>query len=216
LASGPPADRGRAPSQGATRPEGTHEVPHAPVEHPHSPVAYRAVSGGPSPAPPVAHASRGLGPRARLSSRRRAAGGLHAHIWWGGSLPKRSGPRRSTFLDDAGEFLPEPTATKHHHESSHDHRPPGQLLVPRRPSIEPLPRRSLAHGGHRRRPPVRRSPAVPPHKFRRALAPRYTSGPPRPLPWPSPPPDPPNSGEPPPPTAKCHTAILLILLGSFV
>jgi hypothetical protein len=168
--------------------------PHTPVEHPHSPAAYHAETGSPSPAPPVAHADRGLGPRARLGSRGHAAGGCRAHIW-GDSLPRRSGPRHSTFLAGAGEFLPKPTATKHHHESSHDHRPPGQPLVPRRPSIEPLPRRSLAHSGYRRRPPVRHTPAVPPNKFRHALAPRYTRGPPRPLPWPSPPPDSSNSGE---------------------
>jgi hypothetical protein len=125
--------------------------------------APRFVAGRAPQYPPVQPArpyclgreGRGLGPRSRLGSCGRTAGGHHAHIW-GGSLPRRSGPRRSTFLDGAGAFLPEPTATKHHRESSHDHRPLGQLLVPRRPSIKPLPRRSPAHGGHRRRPPVRR------------------------------------------------------------
>jgi hypothetical protein len=105
LAFGPCTDRGRASSQGAAHPEGTLEVPHAPVEHPHSPVAYRAVSGGPSPALPVAHTGRGLGPRARLGSRGRAAGGLCTHIW-GGSLPRRSGPRHITSWPAAASSSP--------------------------------------------------------------------------------------------------------------
>jgi hypothetical protein len=83
--------------------------------------APRFVAGRAPQYPPVRPArpyclereGQGLGPRDRLGSRGRAAGGRRAHIW-GGSLPRRSGPCRSTFLDGAGELLPEPTATKHH------------------------------------------------------------------------------------------------------
>jgi hypothetical protein len=95
--------------------------------------------------------------------------------WWSGPRPQSLPVRRR-------RVSPEPAAIKRPCEPSHDHQPLGQLLVRRQLAIAPLPRRSRAHGGHCRRPPERRSPAVPPPKTRRPSAPRRARGPPRPLP----------------------------------
>jgi hypothetical protein len=129
------------------------------------------IPAGPSPALLRSHAPVEVWDIAPASAAAGVQGGRRAHIW-GGSLPKeeRTAPQR--LPERQQRVSPEPTATKHRCGSSHDHQPLGQLLVRRQPSIEPLPRRSRTHDGHRRLPPERRSPAVPPHKFRCSLAPR--------------------------------------------
>jgi hypothetical protein len=102
---------------------------------------------------------QGLGPCACLGSCGHALGGHRAYNR--GRCPLSAverdpaAHRRPPWMR-SGELLPlsrpPPSTTR---ESRHD--PLGELLVPRRPSTEPLQCRSPAHGGHHRRPPVRRS-----------------------------------------------------------
>jgi hypothetical protein len=64
-------------------------------------------------APPVAHAGRGLGPRARLGNHKRASGGRHAHLRVG-APPLRSRPRAAPAwmtLESASSNQPPPSKT---------------------------------------------------------------------------------------------------------
>jgi hypothetical protein len=138
---------------------------------------------GLSPAPPRSRAPVEVWGVASASASAGVQLETAAPLYGAVSCPWWSGPCSQSLPVRHRRVSPEPAVTKIPCGPSHDHQSPVKLLVCRQLSIEPLPRCNRAHGGHRRRLPVRPIAGAAPLL---SNTPNRTLVAPRPLPHPSP------------------------------